>query len=74
MWSRDFLPLVQVESVDINWKDHNGRTVLSMASERGYDSIVKLLLQMDGIDINFKDDDSRTALSYALIDDNASTA
>jgi len=52
--------------VNVNAKDADGTTALMMASERGNDSIVKLLLNAHAF-INQKEDSSRgnTALMYA---------
>jgi ankyrin repeat protein len=53
-------------SVDVNLADVHGRTALVLASEKGHDSVVKLLLQAEGIEINSKGDlYGQTALSLA---------
>lgn len=39
--------------------------LLSIAAEKGYNKVVKLLLESDGIDVNSKDGDDRTAMSCA---------
>jgi ankyrin repeat protein len=52
-------------NVDVNCADGYDRTALSWASEKGHDSVVKLLPQAKDIDINSKDHIGRTALSRA---------
>lgn len=47
-----------------NPKDGPGRTALSLASERGYDEIVKLLLE-HGAEPDPEDQDKKTPLSWA---------
>ncbi len=56
----------QVDDVDINEVDDEGRTPLYRACERGHLKVVKLLLKQDGIDINEeKFHDERTPLYIA---------
>jgi ankyrin repeat protein len=51
-----------------NWKDTNGRTLLSHAVQNKHkhgEHLVDFLLTQDKIDIDSRDDDGRTPLSYA---------
>jgi len=50
------------QDVDMNSKNVNGRTPLSLTAEYG---IVKLLIERDDVDMNSKDDYGRTSLSWA---------
>ena len=49
------------EGADIESKDKDGRTPLSWAAERRYESVVKLLPE-NGADINAKDESGQTPL------------
>jgi ankyrin repeat protein len=54
--------LLERESVNINFKDKDGRTPLSWAAQNGYSDVVELLLENEDIDIDSKDKDRRTPL------------
>ncbi|RFU29639.1 hypothetical protein B7463_g6719, partial [Scytalidium lignicola] len=47
------------------WLSH---TVIPLASQNGYEKILKLLLEQDGITINARDGSGNTALSYAAME------
>ncbi|GIJ98169.1 hypothetical protein Aspvir_000284 [Aspergillus viridinutans] len=51
--------------IDVDCKDEDGRTPLSLASEKGHLAIVKLLLSQDTVDVNSADTVGRTPLSWA---------
>ena len=60
-------PIVQQlleEGAELNSQDVHARTSLSWAAERGYTSIVKLLLSRDGVLADFRDVLDRTPLSF----------
>lgn len=51
--------------IDINATNPHGRTPISIAAERGHDTVVRLLLGQDEIKPDLKDRQGRTPLSYA---------
>ncbi|KAH8703142.1 Pfs, NB-ARC and ankyrin domain protein, partial [Talaromyces proteolyticus] len=57
--------LIETKKVDLDMKDHYGRTPLSLAACSGARSIVELLLGTNEVDVNTKDHDGRTLLSLA---------
>ncbi|KAK4170814.1 ankyrin repeat-containing domain protein [Triangularia setosa] len=62
--------LIQRKETDVNALNIDGRSVLTIASEKGYTEIVELLLTRDDLDINIKDsithqDHSCNALGWA---------
>ncbi|KAH6902735.1 ankyrin repeat-containing domain protein [Coprinopsis sp. MPI-PUGE-AT-0042] len=61
--------LLQLQAVDINARDHWGRTALMHASSR---PVVEAFLRVSGIDINARDNYGRSALMYAAITDGCS--
>ncbi|KAJ5497839.1 hypothetical protein N7453_006890 [Penicillium expansum] len=52
------------EGINVEAKDHNGRTALDRAAEAGDEAVVKLLIDY-GANINTQDDEGRSALSRA---------
>lgn len=52
--------------IDINAQNHNGRTALIQATNRGHANIVELLLKVPNININAQDKSGRSALMIAL--------
>nr|XP_015196274.1 PREDICTED: ankyrin repeat domain-containing protein 34A-like [Lepisosteus oculatus]XP_015196275.1 PREDICTED: ankyrin repeat domain-containing protein 34A-like [Lepisosteus oculatus]XP_015196276.1 PREDICTED: ankyrin repeat domain-containing protein 34A-like [Lepisosteus oculatus] len=60
-----FLRLALAKGADVNLRDEGGRTALSLASERGYLDVVKLLLR-HGADPGISDEQGRTALAYGV--------
>lgn len=52
-------------NIDVNTKDNVGNTALIVASERGFDDIVKLLVTAPGIDVNAQNKWNNTALILA---------
>merc|ERR1711976_102345 len=61
--------LLTVEGIEDDNVDHNGKTCLMWASEKGLEQTVKRFLTMLSItDINKKDIAGRTALMYAKTD------
>ena len=54
------------DGIDVNSKDKDGWTALSLATWKEHEAIVKLLLGADGIDVNSKNEGhDPTALSWA---------
>ncbi|MBY0405862.1 MAG: ankyrin repeat domain-containing protein [Cyanobacteria bacterium] len=53
--------------LDINAKDHDGRTALSWALLKGHSNVVACLLAEPGIDFNGKDDRGYTPLAWASV-------
>jgi ankyrin repeat protein len=51
--------------MDINLKDNNGRTLLSLTIKNKLNAVVKLLLKTRKIDVNSKAFNSQTPLSLA---------
>jgi ankyrin repeat protein len=47
--------LLEKNSIDLNSKDKDGRSVLSLAAEKGYEGVVRLLLANKGTVLNEKD-------------------
>jgi ankyrin repeat protein len=54
-----------LEKVDIDSGDTDGRTPLSWAAEKGNEAVVKLLLETGQVDVDSKDTDGRTPLLWA---------
>ncbi|EAY08551.1 hypothetical protein TVAG_487780 [Trichomonas vaginalis G3] len=65
--SRDVLRyfLAMNDKLDINSKDENGKTALSLSAISGHFNIIHELLSMPDLDINMKDKDGNTALLIA---------
>jgi ankyrin repeat protein len=57
--------LLEKGGVDINSKDMEGRTVLSLAAGSGHEAVVKLLLEQCDVDVNSRDNEGRTPLLFA---------
>ena len=66
--SKDMLKfLLNLQVININEKDANGKTILIHAIEDySSDNIIKMLLSEKDIDINAKDAEGKTALMYAF--------
>lgn len=58
----------------INASDIKGRTPLMLASEKGYQSVVDLLMEQEGIDLIAQDREGWTALMYACAEGHISVA
>ena len=56
--------LLAKDGVDLDSKDKDGRTPLSLAARIGHEAVVKLLLAKDGVDPDSEDICGRTPLSY----------
>ena len=59
------ISLLEINKWDLNATDRFGNTALLLATKRGHDAIVKVLLGQEGIDPNIGDWDDRTPLSWA---------
>lgn len=46
--------LLDTQKVDVDLKDSNGWTPLSMAAENGHEAVVKLLLDTQMVDVDLK--------------------
>ena len=57
--------LLERGGVGPNSADSDGRTPLSHAVERGFESVVKLLLERADVNPNLSDSEGRTPLLYA---------
>ena len=57
--------LLARDEVDVEAQDYNGRTLLSIAVEKGHETVVKLLLARIDLDIEGKDNEVRTPLPLA---------
>jgi ankyrin repeat protein len=44
--------LVQAGKVDVNSKDNDGRTPLSLAAREGHEAVVKLLVETGKVDVS----------------------
>ena len=54
------------DDVNINAKDDNGHTPLTLAAADGHVAVVRLLVERDGVEINAKDDEyGQTSLIWA---------
>lgn len=53
------------QAVDVNIPDCNGQSALSLAAEKGHESIVRALLKAHLTDVNLLDCNKRSALSHA---------
>ncbi|KAL6885659.1 putative ankyrin repeat-containing protein [Trichoderma evansii] len=61
-----FYLLLDSGKVEPDSRDSDGRTPLSQAASKGYESIVKMLLYTGKVEVDSKDKYSRTPLSYAI--------
>ena len=59
---------------DVNDKNSNGYTALTLAVLNSHNSIVKLLFDQPGVKINEKDNNGRTALHFAAFYNNREAA
>jgi ankyrin repeat protein len=48
--------------IDVNSKEDEGRSALILASWRGHEAAIRLLLERQDIDVNLRDNDGQTAL------------
>jgi hypothetical protein len=58
--------LGQLESIDINPKDHSDDTPLHLASKQGHEDVIHMLLERTDLDINSKNRNDDTPLHLAL--------
>ncbi|KAI9795169.1 MAG: hypothetical protein M1816_000191 [Peltula sp. TS41687] len=67
LWSVVFASLDKEKrrDTDVDSTDDDGRTLLSLAAERGHEAVVKLLLERNDVRSNSKDKSGRTPLSWA---------
>jgi ankyrin repeat protein len=56
---------LEMDKVDVDSKDEDGRTPLSWAARNGHEAVVKMLLNTGRVDIDVRDRDGRTPLSWA---------
>ncbi|CZR52932.1 uncharacterized protein PAC_02810 [Phialocephala subalpina] len=63
-------PLAKVllarEDIDVNWKNKDGLSPLSVAVQRKHEQTVKLLLDRDDVDVNSQDKGNDTPLTIAV--------
>jgi hypothetical protein len=52
-------------SINVDLKDKNGRTPLSLAAGNGHEAVVKLLIETGKVDVDSKDKYGQTPLSWA---------
>ena len=57
--------LLEIENIQLNFRDEVGRTALMLASEIGQEAVVAVLLENFNVQTNCKDKDGRTALMLA---------
>jgi len=57
--------LLDTGKVDVDSRDENGQTPLSLAVEDGNKGVVKMLLDTGKVDVNLRDKNDRTPLSWA---------
>merc|ERR1712096_506691 len=57
--------LLRMDSIDINHRDEDGDTALTIAANNGHVEVVTALLRMDNININHASDSGATALFMA---------
>jgi ankyrin repeat protein len=60
-----FALALKKEGMEINARDHDGRSALTYAAMGGFDVIAKLLVETHIVDVDAKDDRGRTPLLYA---------
>ena len=53
------------QSANVDLKNRRGHTPLSIAAEKGYEKVVKLLLERTDVEADSKDSDNRSPLSWA---------
>lgn len=58
--------LIGRDDVNVDSKDNEGRTPLSVAAEEGYEDIVQLLTGRDDVDVDSEDKHGRTPLSHVV--------
>ena len=58
--------LLAQRGLDVNIKDHLGRTPLMAACYHGHDGIARRLCQLPGVDLNSRDEHQFTALHFAV--------
>ena len=58
---------LEMEGVDVNATNSDGRTGLFAASRDGHSDVVELLLGVEGINVNQADEDGTTALYFASL-------
>ena len=61
------LESILIQSANVNMRDGEGHTPLSIAAERGYEEIVKLLLKREDVEVDSKDTRGRSPLWWAAI-------
>lgn len=64
---KQLIKLLLVAGADINVRDRDGKTPLSLAAEIGNEAMVKLLLSADGINPDVQDEFGLTPLSLASL-------
>ncbi|KAF9784232.1 hypothetical protein IL306_007745 [Fusarium sp. DS 682] len=64
-WVDKFKVMLNSSKVDINMKDEEGFTPLSLAAQQGNEDIIRILLAKSGIEVDAKDNAGRTALGHA---------
>ncbi|EGO23772.1 hypothetical protein SERLADRAFT_392223, partial [Serpula lacrymans var. lacrymans S7.9] len=58
--------LLERSDVDVNWKNKNGETLLSVAAKNGSKSLVKKLLSRHDIDANLQDNKGDSPMHHAV--------
>ena len=58
--------LLEWDGVDVNLKDTDGHTPLSLAAENQHHMTIQLLLGWNKVDMNSKDKDRHMLLSFAV--------
>ena len=59
--------LLNIEGIDVNFVDENGRNPLTVATDFGYIEVVRALLSADGINPNSTNEDGESALMVAAL-------
>jgi len=65
-WHERMLDYLRNLKLELNWRNHEGRTALHEACSNGNVETVKFLVEQPGIDVNVRDHEGRTPLLLSV--------